>query len=149
MDFPKILGGHHFTKHLSLTPYPHTALRSPVTEVLLIWFPSDISPEAKDTATKRLQQFADVCLQPHTSIHAFNIGWGVENDFPVRDGEEGQKGSLLAGLIGWPSIDAHMQFRETDTFKNNIHLLRGMEGVVKMTMFHLRSRVMENETRKE
>lgn len=120
-----------------------------MTEVLLIWFPSDIAQEAKDTATKRLQQFADACLSGHPIIHAINIGWGVENDFPVRDGEEGQKGSLLTAMIGWPSIDDHMKFRETDTFKNNIHLLRGMEGVLKMTMFHIKSRVMENETRKE
>ena len=122
-----------------------------MTEVLLIWFPSDIAQDAKDAATKRLQQFAD-CIEEYPAIHAINIGWGVENDFPVRDGEEGQegqKGSLLMGTIGWSSIDDHMKFRETDTFKNNIHLLRGMEDVLKMTMFHIKSRVMENETRKE
>lgn len=147
-DFPKILGGHHFTKHLKLSPYPHTALRAPVTEVLLVWLPSDISQEAYDAAAKQLQQFADV-LAEEPVIQAVNVGRGIENDFPVRDGEEGQKGSLLNLMIGWPSIDAHMQFRETDTFKNNIHLLRGMEGVIKMTMFHIKSRVMENETRKE
>ncbi|KAK7705827.1 hypothetical protein SLS64_007775 [Diaporthe eres] len=147
-DFPKILGGHHFTKHLNLSPYPHTALRAPVTEVLLVWLPSDISQEAYDAAAKQLQQFADV-LAEEPVIQAVNVGRGIENDFPVRDGEEGQKGSLLNLMIGWPSIDAHMQFRETDTFKNNIHLLRGMEGVIKMTMFHIKSRVMENETRKE
>ncbi|KAG8170225.1 hypothetical protein KVR01_000970 [Diaporthe batatas] len=148
-DFPKILGGHHFTKHVTLTPYPHTALRAPVTEVLLIWFPSDLAPEVKDAATKRLQQFADACLGSNGGIHAINIGWGVENDFPVRDGEEGQKGSLLTAMIGWLSIATHIQFRETDTFKDNIHLLRGIEGFVKMTMFHIKSRVMENETRRE
>ncbi|KAG6361735.1 hypothetical protein INS49_009963 [Diaporthe citri] len=147
-DFPKILGGHHFTKHLNLSPYPHTALRAPVTEVLLVWLPSDISQEAYDAAAKQLQQFADV-LSEHPVIQAVNVGRGVENDFPVRDGEEGHEGSLLNLMIGWPSIDAHMQFRETDTFKNNIHLLRGMEGVIKMTMFHIKSRVMENENRKE
>lgn len=119
-----------------------------MTEVLLVWFPSEISPEVKDAATKRLQRFADV-LAGHPVIHAINLGWGVENDFPVRDGEEGQKGSILTLMIGWPSIDAHMQFRETDMFKNNIHLLRGIEGVIKMTMFHIKARVMENETRKE
>ncbi|KAI7775026.1 hypothetical protein LA080_007452 [Diaporthe eres] len=147
-DFPKILCGHHFTKHLKLSPYPHTALRAPVTEVLLVWLPSDTSQEAYDAAAKQLQQFADV-LAEEPVIQAVNVGRGVENDFPVRDGEEGRKGSLLNLMIGWPSIDAHMQFRETDTFKNNIHLLRGMEGVIKMTMFHIKSRVMENETRKE
>lgn len=119
-----------------------------MTEVLLVWLPSDISQEAYDAAAKQLQQFADV-LAEEPVIQAVNVGRGIENDFPVRDGEEGQKGSLLNLMIGWPSIDAHMQFRETDTFKNNIHLLRGMEGVIKMTMFHIKSRVMENETRKE
>lgn len=120
-----------------------------MTEVLLIWFPSDLASGVRDAATTRLQQFADACLGSNAGIHAINIGWGVENDFPVRDGEEGQKGSLLTAMIGWPSIDTHIQFRETDTFKDNIHLLRGIEGVVKMTMFHIKSRVMENETRKD
>lgn len=120
-----------------------------MTEVLLIWFPSDVAPEVKDAATQRLQKFADVCLGSNSGIHAIDIGWGIENDFPVRDGEDGQKGSLLTAMIGWPSIDAHMQFRDTDTLKDNVHLLRGIEGVVKRTMFHIKSRVMENETRKE
>ncbi|KAI3401966.1 hypothetical protein diail_3940, partial [Diaporthe ilicicola] len=148
-DFPKILSGHHFTKHLNLAPYPHSALRAPVTEILLIWFPSDISQAGKDAVTNQVRQFADACLGGCADIQAINLGWGIENDFPVRDGEEGQKGSIFTGMIGWTSIDAHMQFRETDTFKDNIHLLRELEGVVKMTMFHVKSRVLENETRKE
>ncbi|KAK2599521.1 hypothetical protein N8I77_011272 [Diaporthe amygdali] len=147
-DFPKILGGHHFTKHFNLAPYPHTALRAPVTEILLIWFPSDASQEVRDAATTRLQKFADA-ISEYADIKAINFGWGVENDFPVRDGEEGQKGSVLTAQVGWSSIEAHIQFRETDTFKDNIHLLREIEGKIKMTMFHVKARVLENETRKE
>jgi hypothetical protein len=120
-----------------------------VTEVLLIWFPSDLAQDVKLAATKRLQQFADACLSGKPiKPDAINIGWGVENDFPVRDDEEGRKGSLLTAMVGWQSVDTHMAFRETDTFKDNIHLLRAIDGALKMTMFHIKARVMENEVRK-
>lgn len=122
------------------------ALKSPVTEIMLAYFASDISTEAKAAATERFAQFAEKGLQKCRDVQAVDFGWGLENDFPVRGGEEGQNGSMLTALIGWPSIDAHMNFRETDAFKETVGLLRGMEGVVKLAMFHIKCRIMENES---
>lgn len=132
-----------------MKPYPPTALRAPVTEILLAWFPKDISQELKDANTKKAELFAEKSLKACSDLHAINVGWGVENDFPVRGGEEGQKGSLLAVFAGWSSIDAHMKFRETDEFKEAIPLIRGMEGTLKLTIFHVKCGFIENETRKE
>lgn len=114
-----------------MKPYSPTALRAPVTEILLAWFPKDISQELKDANTKKAELFAVKSLKACSDLHAINVGWGVENDFPMRGGEEGQKGSLLAVFAGWSSIDAHMKFRETDEFKEAIPLIRGMEGTLK------------------
>jgi hypothetical protein len=76
-----------------------------------------------------------------------SYGWGVENDFPVRGGEKGQIGSILTVFIGWPSIDANMKLRETDTFKDSLDLIRAMEGIVKLVVFHISCRSLENRTK--
>lgn len=123
-----------------------SALKSPVTEVMLAYFASDISAEAKAAASERFAQFADKGLKDCPDVQAVDFGWGLENNFPVRGGEEGQQGSMLTALIGWPSIDAHMKYRETDAFKETVDLIRGMEGLVKIAMFHIKCRIMENES---
>ncbi|ROW03283.1 hypothetical protein VSDG_01508 [Cytospora chrysosperma] len=110
-DFDKIFDHGIFTgnKHIVTKPYPPSALRSPVTEIMLAWFPPDISSELKDSNTKRLEQFAEKGLE---------------------------------------AIDAHMKFRETDAFKEAVSLIRGLEGLKKLAMFHVKAQIMENETRK-
>ena len=143
---PTILTHGEFTKHIAVTPSPPLVLQSPVTEVLLAYFPSDISPAGKDKATAQLQQFIERSLNKCTDVKAVSYGWGVENDFPVRGGEEGQTGSILTTLIGWPSIDAHMKFRDTEIFKENADLIRSMEGIVKIGMFHISCRSLRKKT---
>lgn len=114
---------------------------------MLAYFPSDISSEAKAAASGRIAQFQEKGLNKCADVQAVNFGWGVENDFSVP-GEEGKTATALSLLIGWPSIDAHMQFRETDAFKESIGLLRGFEGLIKITMCHVKCKTIENETRK-
>lgn len=137
-----------FTKHVDASPFPPSALKSPVTEVMLAFFPSDISADAKAAVHQQASQFVEKGLNKCADVQAVNFGWGVENDFPVRGGEEGQKGSMLIALIGWPTIDAHMKFRDTDAFKESVGLLRDMEGMLKLTMFHVACRSMVNQKRK-
>lgn len=138
-----------FTKHIDTKPYPPSALKSPVTEIMLAFFPPDISEQGKAAVNNRVAQFTEKGLNQCADVQAVNCGWGVENDFPVRGGGEGQKGNMLIMLVGWPSIGAHMKFRETEAFKDSVGLLRGMEGMIKLTMFHVECRSMENESRKE
>lgn len=147
-DMDKVFERGLFTKHFDAAPFPPSALKAPVTEVMLAFFPPDISADAKAAATERVAQFTEKGLNKCPDVQAVNYGWGVENDFPVRGGEEGQTGSLLVALIGWPSIDAHMKFRDTETFKETVGLLRGLEGLLKLTMFHVKCKSMQNELRK-
>ncbi|KAH8902601.1 hypothetical protein BR93DRAFT_953726 [Coniochaeta sp. PMI_546] len=148
-DHHKILDRGLFAKHLDMKPYPPPALKSPVTEIMLAWFPSDLSPELKDATNKKLEQFSDKANEACPDIQAINLGWGLENDFPVRGSEAGEKGCLVALFIGWLSIDAHLKFCDTDGFKEAVPLIRDLEGVIKLIMFHVRFQVMENEIRKE
>jgi hypothetical protein len=146
-DLPKILTHGEFTKHVTVTPSPPLVLRSPVTEIMLAYFPANISESAKDAATARFQRFIDKGLNKCIDVKSISHGWGTENDFPVRGGdEEGQKGTLFTAFIGWPSIDAHMKFRETPDYKENIELLTGMAGMISLEMFHIRCRYLERKT---
>jgi hypothetical protein len=45
---------------------------------------------------------------------------------------EGVKGKAAVLAIGWNSVDAHMAFRETQAFKDNIGLLRSESKKVTM-----------------
>ncbi len=145
-ELPTILTHGEFTKHIAVTPSPPLVLQSPVTEVLIAYFPSDIKPAGKDAAAAQLGQFVEKGLNKCSDVKAVSWGWGVENDFPVRGGEEGQKGSILTAFIGWPSIDAHMKFRETSAFKENVDLIRSMEGIIKLATFHISCRTLGRKT---
>ncbi|KAF4453679.1 hypothetical protein F53441_3688 [Fusarium austroafricanum] len=130
VDFNKSIN-----KHVTLTPFPPEDVldknRSPVTEVLLAFFPSDYDVASRATATRRLEQFTGLALKSSPDWRGISYGWSVENDVPIR-GDEGKTGCMLAAFIGWPSVEAHQKFRETEDFKENIGLLREIPGLVKL-----------------
>ncbi len=145
-DLPLILTHGEFTKHITFTPSPPLVLLSPVTDVMLAYFPSDISPAEKDKAAVQFQQYVKKSFDKSPDVKSVSYGWGVENDFPVNGGEEGQKGSLLTAFIGWPSIEEHMKFRETNAFNENVDLIRAMERMVKFVVFHMSCRSQGKKT---
>lgn len=63
-------------------------------------------------------------------------GWSVEDDVPAR-GDEEKTGVMLVAFIAWPSVDAHMRFRETRVFKDEIGGLRTIPELVKLGAFHV------------
>jgi len=143
-DLPTILTHGEFSKHVVLSPSP-LVLQSPITEVLLAYFPSDISAAGKESTATQFQKLVEKSLGGSTDVKAVSYGWGVENDFPVR-GEEGQRGSLLTAFIGWPSVEASMKVRETEVSRKNVELIQGIEGNIKFAMFQISCRVLERRT---
>ncbi|KAM5350182.1 hypothetical protein ACJ41O_006687 [Fusarium nematophilum] len=136
-DFTKGLN-----KHVTVTPYPPEdvldKVRSPVTEVLQAYFPSDYDVASRATATRRLEEFAGRALKTSPDWRGISYGWSVEDDVPVK-GQEDKTGVMLVAFIGWPSVEAHQKFRETEPFKENIGLLREIPGLVKLSVFHVSS----------
>ena len=125
-----------FTKHVAATDSLAQALKSPVTEVLLAFFPSDFSQAEKDATTFQFQQFEEKAFDKCSDVKAVSYGWGVENDFPVLGGE-GDAGSMFSAFVGWPSVEANMKFAETEAFKENIGLIGGIKRMVKMVVLHI------------
>ncbi|KAK7426537.1 hypothetical protein QQZ08_006996 [Neonectria magnoliae] len=129
-----------FNKHVTVNPFPPEDVldkdRSSVTEVLLSFFPSDYGVDSRATATRRLEEFAGRALKNSPDWRGISYGWSVENDVPVK-GDETKSGALLLAFIGWPSVEAHQKFRESEEFKEHIGLLRETSGLVKLTSFHI------------
>ncbi|KAH6975198.1 hypothetical protein BKA56DRAFT_618715 [Ilyonectria sp. MPI-CAGE-AT-0026] len=132
--------GKSINKHVAVNPFPTEDVldktRSPVTEVLLAYFPSDYSDDSRAVAKRRLEEFAGRGLKNSPDWRGISYGWSVENDVPVR-GDESNSGALLVAFIGWPSLEAHQKFRETEAFKDNIGLLREIPGLTKLSAFHV------------
>jgi hypothetical protein len=144
-DLPTVLTHSEFTKHVDVTPAPAQALKSPVTEVTLAYFPSNISLQEKAKISSQFQQFAEKGLYQCAEVTSISYGWGVQNDFPVREVGGGLTGSLFITFIGWPSIDSHIQFQETDEFKEHVGLITNIGGMLKMVTFHVSCRSSERE----
>lgn len=126
----QVLTHKEFGKHITPTPSPTTALRAPATDLWLAYFPSDISTEKKDEMARELAGYADAGLL--ASYDHLSAGWGVENDFPVR-GRGDQKATLFALFIGWSGDDARLKCNETQAFKENMDLIKGMEEIIHFT----------------
>jgi hypothetical protein len=96
------------SRSMSCSRHHPYVLQSPVTEVLLAYFPSDISAAEKEVAGAQFEQLVRKSLNGCLDVKGVSYGWGTENDFPVR-GEKGQVGSVLMAFIGWPSVEASLR----------------------------------------
>jgi len=128
--FMTIVDGKLSMYHANFDPHPPSAALStdsPVTEVLTAYLTS------KDESREgNLRKFVEV-LKGLEGFKAASGGWVIEDVEHERIGP-GKKGKAFVGVLGWESVEAHMKARETDAFKENIHLLR--EGPVAMEVHH-------------
>ncbi|KAF4919790.1 hypothetical protein CGCVW01_v007551 [Colletotrichum viniferum] len=137
-----------YIKHIVTKPWPPTILaEAPVTEVLTLFFPAELDEAAKEDLSKQLEEFKVKALDTSPDFNGIAYGWSKENDVPIT-GEDGKTGNLLVAFIGWPSVEAHLKFRETEAFKENIGLLRGMKAIVKLGVFHVACRSLMSAEKK-
>jgi len=141
----------YFVKHVALEPFPPAfvldSARCPVTELFTAFFPSDITPAAKATVTASFEEFIDKALKTSPDFKGISYGWGIETDFPVT-GEEGKTGSIFVAFIGWPSVEAHMKFRETQPFKENVGAIRALPDLIKAAASHVRCKYQQRQDSK-
>lgn len=121
----------HF-HHVAFQPFPPSILTiAPVIEFATF---IDTEPLFLDNVGK----FMKAVGMPEK---CFGGAWGesVESDVGRHlkaDGEGDEvKGKAVVLVIGWESRDAHMAFRETETFKESIGLLMEGMGGVEMVSF--------------
>jgi hypothetical protein len=103
-------------------------IAAPVTEIATFVFGPDGVPSDYGDGLKKF----GAALQAAGVPGALGSAYG----FALEEVEiDGQKGKALVLVAGWDSVDAHMQVRETQIFKDNIHYLRN--GVVAAEMHHV------------
>lgn len=134
-DLPTILTHGEFSKHVTLMP-SSLVLQSPVTEVILAYFRSDLSSAGKEIAMAKLQQFLK-CFDGFPDVKGTSFGWGLENNFPVR-GKKGSVGCILIGLVSWESVESSLKAREKEMFKDMVVLMKNLEGILEFDQFNIR-----------
>jgi hypothetical protein len=127
--FLTIAGGKPSMVHADLEPAGDVtrAMAAPVTEVATFYF----GGEAPADYIQGVHKFRDI-LEKEKSDGYLGAAIGITHEEIEREGVEG-KGAVL--IIGWESVEKHMAFRESSTFKDNIALLRN--GAQKVEMHHV------------
>ncbi|KAI1478486.1 hypothetical protein F4774DRAFT_152327 [Daldinia eschscholtzii] len=135
----------HLTKfpllfHAELTPFPPAVLnnaegkgKTPVAHVLFTYFAPDTDAaktliEAQNFVSK-LTGAGFAGLTGESSL-----GWSVEKDVDFK----GEKTRVLVIILGWESVQAHLEARETDAWKSTIGKFRGgAEGLKGFEVIHV------------
>lgn len=114
-------------------------LGSPLTEIILAYFPQDISDERKETLSSKIQEILTQAFPDDARVaHA----WGVENDFPARR-EDGQQRSVLMGFIGHAHFETWGDYRQTDCWKEALSGIEGLEGCTSIYSFAISCQHLE------
>ncbi|KAG4291284.1 hypothetical protein FPRO06_03170 [Fusarium proliferatum] len=122
-DIPKICTYGEFSKHIQMVA-SSDVLGSPLTEIILAYFPQEISDEKKETLSSKIQEILRQAFPDDARVaHA----WGVENDFPARS-EAGKPRSVVMGFIGLSHPEAWEDYRQTDGWKEALSSIEGLEG---------------------
>ncbi|KAI8957669.1 hypothetical protein F5Y11DRAFT_74197 [Daldinia sp. FL1419] len=133
--------------HANFEPYPPTVLnntgpdsKTPVAEVIHIWFPADHPEDARQRASASAREFAHKLAQFAEGMTGETaLGWSVENDID----HDGAPSSVLISILGWVSVEAHMKARDHPEFPKIIPLLRDLEGLKGIEITHVTTTTVE------
>ncbi|KAF2660653.1 hypothetical protein K491DRAFT_688098 [Lophiostoma macrostomum CBS 122681] len=107
---------------------------APVTECLTFYFEPDHDEAAY---TKSFDKFQEEAAKLDTGVTALTGGFGLQEQKHENLGKEGEEGpaKIFGGFIGWPTVEAHLKFRETPEFPGLIKYAR--EGVKGASVYHV------------
>lgn len=78
-------------------------------------------------------EFARVAAENAKGIVGSAGAWAEEDDVEHASLKDvGGKGRVFLALIGWENVDAHMAYRETQSFKDSIVKLRALVSGIEM-----------------
>lgn len=101
------------------------ALSAPVTEIATFY----CSPAPGSDWLSNAAKAAEWLEKEASSAGYTGTAYGITHEEVEYKGVKGKAGVVI---IGWKSKEAHMEFRETQTFKENIGLLRGEAKAIEM-----------------
>jgi len=133
-----MLDGSPTLYHASMTPPPPSGAlsdtSSPATELITIYFPASYSSSDKSTFESGFKKLV-ACIEDNSPDYTgFTGGWVIEERPLPKDPSTMAK--VYTGAIGWKSVEAHMAFRKTQVFKDNVHHLRGAKDLQDVNVVH-------------
>ncbi|KIW76231.1 hypothetical protein Z517_10977 [Fonsecaea pedrosoi CBS 271.37] len=120
--------------HVHFEPFPPSAAFSEVTEFITIYFPANYSAEDQKTFHENMKKFGVNVTRDWEGCRGAVGGWVAEE---LEDPKTSEKARAYVELIGWESVDSHMKYRETPSFKDNVPLLRGAKDLKNLAMVHV------------
>lgn len=121
-----ILGGDITVQHQDFKPEGglNASMSAPVTEVATFYF--DGAPP--DDAYESCKSFIEIC-EKEGNAKIYGWSYGITQEEIEREGVKGY-GAVLT--IGWENVQAHMDFRTTQCFKDHISKLRQTSKKIEM-----------------
>jgi heme-degrading monooxygenase HmoA len=123
--------------HTHLTPHPASEALSdhvsPVTEILLAFFPTDYSDADQKKFEDDLKKLV-AAVEKNADTYTASAGGWVEEEILIPDTTD--KAKAYAVFIGWQSVEAHQTFREHQSFKDNIHYVRQAKDLRHLRVVH-------------
>jgi len=98
-----------------------------------MYFPTDYSKADQDKFEKDVKKLFAV-TEEHASTYTADAGGWVVEELTIPDTKERAK--VYSAFVGWQSVQAHLDFKEAEPFKENIYLLRGAKGLKKLEIVH-------------
>lgn len=102
--------------HVDFEGDPAGALKAPVTEIATFYF-NDIAQDY----TKGVHDFISLCLKDQSGMNFHGYATGPTHEVMEKDGVKGKAGVLI---IGWDSVEQHMEFRKLEVFQKNSQMMR-------------------------
>ncbi|KAI1463516.1 uncharacterized protein F4812DRAFT_446399 [Daldinia caldariorum] len=128
--------------HAQLAPFPPAVLdnaggkgRTPVAQVLFMYFAPDADADGAETLARAQNFVAKLVGGEFAGLTGeSSLGWSVERDVDYK----GEKARVLVVILGWESVQAHLEVRETDAWKDAVGEFRGaVEGFKGYEAFHV------------
>ncbi|MCJ1397427.1 hypothetical protein MMC11_000620 [Xylographa trunciseda] len=139
-DFPKLIekinsvcNGPPVMYHAHLTPHPpDAAFNAPVVEMFTAYFPASISEVEKAKWYHNFKNFLEKTIVDAEGLVAETHGWVMEE---IEHGADKEKCRAFVCGVGWESVDKHMAYGATESFKSASEPIKG--GLVGAEMHHV------------
>lgn len=77
-----------------------------------------------------------VCFA-NEGTEGYCIGWGVENDFPIRGDSQQRVGSIFMACIGWTNEISFEKFEQSVAARDYKDTVQSLDGLIKLETFQL------------
>lgn len=124
-----ILSEAEYEWHVNLEPFDNveTALKCPVTEVAMFYFPGELPAEYM----KIFHKFRAAAEDEENCGLLASAGGSAHQEVDL----DGSKGKVVMFVAGWRSVDAHKDFENTNTYRE--HMPRLIQGISRVDAHHV------------